>query len=148
MFLLLAASMPETSAEFRARYGKPEVERFAVRDGLTLAVEYGPDGEACRMRIEPRHELQDFTKSEKEARMDELTAVLDEVIPPEKRGKGLGPGEKIWGACAFAPPTTEYERVTLIHNFGYCQKPFGIRSLDAVLKNPSCQSLLPYAEKH
>ena len=28
-------------------YGKPTMERFAVRSGITLTVEYGPDRMAC-----------------------------------------------------------------------------------------------------
>ena len=38
-------------------YGNPTMERFAVRSGITLTVEYGPDRIACQLLIAPAQAL-------------------------------------------------------------------------------------------
>jgi hypothetical protein len=55
LFLVVAASlaMSPTPQELRNRYGDPDVERFRARPGVGLTVEYGSDGVACQMLIEP-----------------------------------------------------------------------------------------------
>jgi hypothetical protein len=147
LFLALAATLPETSVEFRVRYGRPDVERFPVRTGLTLTVEYGPGGEVCRMRIEPYHGLQHFPPFDLAAQMDEVNVVLNEIVPPETRGKEFGPGANVSGSCAGAVPPTEYENVTVIQNYGFCQKPLAVRAVDVLFKRPACESLPKYSEK-
>ena len=53
----LTVVTPQASDEYYTRYGKPDAERFVVRPDLVLLVEYGADGAACKMRIEPRQSL-------------------------------------------------------------------------------------------
>ena len=54
-FVLLTAYLasPQSSSELRSRYGEPDIERFIMRPGIALTVEYGSDGLACEMLIEP-----------------------------------------------------------------------------------------------
>ncbi len=44
-FFLLAGFLPstETTQDLRSRYGKPDVERFTVRAGMSITAEYGDD---------------------------------------------------------------------------------------------------------
>lgn len=142
----LMAVTPETSDDYQARYGKPDAERFIVRPDLVLSVEYGPDGAACKMRIEPRESLLYSPPSSTNSMLpvDEATQVLDEVVPAETRGKELGPG-KIFGQIAGAPPPTEYENVTIIQEFGG-SKPTALSSVAVLFKRPECESLPKYSD--
>jgi len=45
----------QTSQEFHSRYGDSDTERFKIRDGIGLTVEYGSDGLACQMEIKPQN---------------------------------------------------------------------------------------------
>jgi hypothetical protein len=141
----LTAVTPQASTEFHARYGQPDAERFAVRPDLTLSVEYGADGSACKMRIEPRHSLIYASWSNLPAPTEEVTDVLNEVVPQESRGKELGPG-KLFGAWAGAPPPTEYEKMTIIQEFGNGTKPLTLSSVVVLFKRPACESLPRYTD--
>lgn len=145
--IALTAATPQTSNEYYARYGKPDAERFVVRPDLVLSVEYGAGGAACKMRIEPRqsrmYSMAIWTNPT--APVDEVMQVLDEVVPPETRGKELGP-DKIFGQSAGAPPPTEYENVTIIQEFGVGTKPLTLSSVAVLFKRPECQSLPKYSD--
>jgi hypothetical protein len=147
IFLALIVAIPETSTEFHAKYGKPDVERFVVRSDLTLAVEYGSDGQACRMRIETRHHLGHGPTSDAGAQMDEVQSVLDEVVPEEVRGKTIGPGNRIWNSCHGALPPTEYENVTVVPIYKACQTPLIDRGVDVLFKRGACKMLPKYSER-
>jgi len=142
--IALMAATPQTSNDYLARYGKPDAERFIVRPNLALSVEYGEDGSVCKMRIEPRESLLYSPPSSTNSMLpvEEVTQVLNEVAPPETRGKELGPG-KIFGQLAGAPPPTEYENVTIIQEFGG-SKPTALSSVAVLFKRPECDSLPKY----
>ena len=141
----LTAVTPQTSSEFHARYGEPDAERFALSPNLTLSVEYGDDGSACKMRIEPRHSLLHDSRSNPPASIEDMMNVLNELVPDESRGKELGPG-KLFGALAGAPPPTEYENVTLIQEFGIATKPLTLNSIAVLFKRPACERLPKYTD--
>jgi hypothetical protein len=86
--LLLAAyfANPQSSSELRSRHGEPDIERFIVRPGISLTVEYGSDRLACEMLIEPPLPL--FHGDEQTLYMssDEVTSVLDDLVPLGMRG--------------------------------------------------------------
>jgi hypothetical protein len=53
--LLLAASAlvpQQSSSQYNSLYGSSDMERFMVRPGVSLTVEYGQDQVACQMLIE------------------------------------------------------------------------------------------------
>jgi hypothetical protein len=91
-YLLLAAYLanPQSSSELRSRYGEPDIERFIVHPGIGLTVDYGSDGLACEMLIEPPRPL--FHGDEQTLYMssDEVTSVLDDVVPLGVRGPEIG----------------------------------------------------------
>jgi hypothetical protein len=112
IFLALAATAPQYSRDLRARYGEPDVERFAVRPDVTMTTEYGPDGKVCELIVEPR---QPFLRPshtpgptmERETAMD----VLHQVVP-ETRGheiRRLGGMQDGCGAIEFMA----YENISI-----------------------------------
>jgi hypothetical protein len=142
----LTVTTPQASDEYYTRYGKPDAERFVVRPDLVLSVEYGADGAACRMRIESRQSLlfSVAISMNPTAPVDEVMQVLNEVVPPEARGKDLGAG-RIFGQLAGAPPPEEYENVTIIQEFGAGTKPLALSSVAVLFKRSDCQSLPKYS---
>ena len=48
-----ALALAPSSKDFRGRYSAPDLERYTVRPGISLTVEYGSDHRACRILIEP-----------------------------------------------------------------------------------------------
>jgi hypothetical protein len=143
--IALTAATPQTSTDYYARYGEPDAERFVVRPDLVLSVEYGADGAACKMRIEPRQSLMYSMaiRTNPTAPVDEVTQVLNEVVPPETRGKELGPG-KLFPHVAGEPPPAEYENVTIIQEFGIGTKPLTLSSVAVLFKRPECDNLPKY----
>jgi hypothetical protein len=144
--LIVAAPVavtPQSSPELHARYGEPTAERFAVRPDVALTAEYGEDGQACAMRIEPRHLFRRESPNDPPASMEVMTDVLNEVVPPETRGKKLGPGPSFWGACRGALPPTEYENVTVNIYYGLCDSTPTPRGLEVRFKRPACDKLQP-----
>jgi len=137
---------PQTPAEFRARYGTPDVERFHVRWGLDVAAEYGADGRACKMRIEPDHGLY-RASSDDPAPPDMLADVLNEVVPVAARGTELGTGQRIYGAYAGAALPTEYENVTIIPICGAAARTLINRGVDVLFKHDDCASLPKYSDR-
>jgi hypothetical protein len=71
------------------------------------------------MRIEPRHNLTHSSLEDQPVPIDELTAVLNEVVPPETRG---------------------------IQEFASGMKPLKESSIAVLFKRPACDSLPKYAD--
>jgi hypothetical protein len=141
--MVAAGTLPQTSSEFHARYGKPDAETFNVRPGILLNVEYGEDGEACAMRIQPRRESHAPAENPKPAPMDVITAVLDEAVPPEQRGKELGPGPDIGMRCHGAATPTEFENVIIRTYYGLCNNPPIPQGVEVRFKRPACEKVKP-----
>jgi hypothetical protein len=92
-------SARQKSAELRSRYGPPDAERFLARPGIRLDVEYGSDGLACQMQIEPGATPLLFKTAEE---------ILDEAVPSSTRGKLIREinTQAGWGVIR----TLEYEK--------------------------------------
>jgi hypothetical protein len=112
-FVLLAAYLanPQSSSELRSRYGEPDIERFIVHPGIALTVEYGSDGLACEMLIEPPLPL--FHGDEQTLYMssDAVTSVLDDVVPVGMRGKEIGQSISQMGRNRYE--LTQYEYMSI-----------------------------------
>lgn len=76
----------QTSGEFHSRYGESDTERFNIRDGIGVTVEYGSDGLACQMEIKPQTLL--IQRPQQKLMAPELIdGMIDEVVPPDTWGK-------------------------------------------------------------
>ena len=70
-------------------YGDPTMERFAVRSGITLTVEYGPDRMACRLLIAPAQTLVELQTPIPPMSSQGVSDVLQELLPVATRGKQI-----------------------------------------------------------
>lgn len=139
---LPTATLPLTSAELHARYGSADVERFRVRPNIRLTAEYGSDDQACVMRIEPVDDLAHPLDVPK-APVEEVLSTLDEIVPPQDRGKELGSGFKIWGECNGTSLPTEYENVTISTPNYMCDPHSKVRGVDVHFKRSACETFQP-----
>ena len=92
VILAFAVTSVQDSFDLRNHYGPPDEERFAIRPDITMAVEYGSGGKACILDFEPRQAFI-HGMTIRQATFSEETALglLDEVTPPEIRGKLIAP---------------------------------------------------------
>ena len=101
-----ALASGQTSSELRAKYGAPEtvelengrvaVERFLVRPTIQVTIRYTNEGKPGEAVIKPvaNSTRKTGVDAYEDDRMDtsEVIKVIDELLPPEKRGKKLGVG--------------------------------------------------------
>ena len=109
----------QSSDEFHAKYGPSDLERFQVRPGISLTVQYGSDHEACEMVIGP---LQPLIHPEGQAPLvssDSVSEILEEVAPSAMRGKEIGSGN-FQMSCALGT-VTDYENVTISRGSSACK---------------------------
>jgi hypothetical protein len=90
LFLAYFLANPQSSSELSFRYGEPEMERFVVRPGIGLTVEYGSDGLACEMLIEPPLPIIHGDEQTLFMSAEGVTKVLDDVVPTSMRGLKIG----------------------------------------------------------
>jgi hypothetical protein len=141
MLIVAVMTMPQTS--LHALYGKSDSEVFNVRPGILLSVEYGEDGEACAMRIEPQRDPSSASWLDApSADMNKMTEVLDEVVPPNQRGKEVGPGPFFGIHCYGAATPIEYENV-IINSYYHCEKPVKFSGFEVRFKRPACDKVKP-----
>jgi hypothetical protein len=109
--ILIAAGITcgQNSSDFRAKYGAPQtvelennrvaVERFLVRPAIQMTVRYTGDGQPCEAVLEPVPDSTPKTgRAEHAPEGDfmltaEVIKVIDEILPPEQRGKKLDEGQ-------------------------------------------------------
>ena len=75
--------------DFHKLYGEPTMERFAVRNGITVTVEYGPDRAACQILIAPRRLLVEVQSPDVLMSSPGVSGVLQELLPPVTRGRQI-----------------------------------------------------------
>jgi hypothetical protein len=90
LFLAYLFANPQSSSDLRSRYGGPDMERFVVRSGIGLTVEYGSDGLACEMLIEPPLPIIHGDEQTLFMSAEGVTRVLDDVVPTGTRGLKIG----------------------------------------------------------
>jgi hypothetical protein len=136
--LLVAGEPPPDSFSLHSRYGKADIERFGVRPGITMTVEYGSDGEACFLHIQPRHpfiEGLDFHLPEMS--METTLDVLGQVVPPETRGRFVLDGPGIQSSCGGFKSEV-YENLAILFGLDFCSKPTGVQMASVHFKRAAC----------
>lgn len=82
------ASAPSVQ-EIQKLYGEPTMERFAVRNGITVAVAYGPDRAACQILIAPRRLLVEVRSPDSLTSSPDVSRVPQELLSPFTRGRRI-----------------------------------------------------------
>jgi hypothetical protein len=128
-----------SSSELHSRYGPSDLERFQVRPGISLTVQYGSDHQACQIVI---GSLQPLIHQEGESQFissDGVSEILEEVAPVAARGKQIsGPGG-FQSSCAV-DTITDYEYVTISRVTSACRGASPDRDVGAgiIFKRDTC----------
>ena len=79
----------------RAKYGDPIIygkrvnsETFKVRNNITMMVNYGPSGQACRIEVHPAGQSTVRQAPPDIVTKQQVDEVLQEVVPPYRRASG------------------------------------------------------------
>jgi|HubBroStandDraft_6_1064221.scaffolds.fasta_scaffold66583_3 hypothetical protein len=116
--ILVAASVlnAPSSEEFHNRYGEADQERFTVRPGISLTVQYGSDHLACQAFIAPTHPLiPDLSASSSFMSSETVTEILEEIAPSQMRGKKISESGVAMG-CKNENQVLEYESVVIVRS--------------------------------
>jgi len=139
-FFVLAALLvsSESSRDLHSRYGEPDIERFVVRPGIGLTVEYGSDGQACQMMIEGQKMLIAKEQPPKGMSPDVVSGILDEIVPFSVRGNEVGNAVESMGCSEVH--IQEYGNVWISRSTDNCLplKPDREMGVRICFKRPSC----------
>jgi hypothetical protein len=139
-FLLLAAAAPPDSLDLHSRFGKAIMERYAVRPDITMTVNYGPDGDACFLTIQPRHPfIQGLDFHAPEMSMDTAVDVLNQIVPPETRGEFVLEGPGFQASCGGGKSEV-YEKLAIELGLDFCSKPTGVQMAKVHFKRGTCST--------
>ena len=126
---LCAAIPPNVSApsaeDVHKLYGEPTMERFAVGNGITVTVQYGPDRAACQILIAPRRLLVEVKSPDLLVSSPGVSRVLQELLPPTTRGKQLDASSVQVDGNSFLK--TDYEELSIRR---ICSSPSCISSTE------------------
>jgi hypothetical protein len=110
----------QSSNYFHSKYGQSDLERFQVRPGISLTVQYGPDHQACQIVIGPLEPLIHQETETQSISSESVSEILEEVAPVAARGKQIsGPGG-FQSSCAVET-ITDYENVTISRVTSACK---------------------------
>jgi hypothetical protein len=147
-FLIIAAAsfgFAPSSPELHNRYGLSDLERFTVRPGITATVQYGADHLACQIKIEPYQSIihpYEPMPSLRPMSSEEVTEILEEIVPRASRGKEISNGSFQSSACGMGN-VNEFENVLIVRGESACAPSNLVRdtSTQVIFKREICPRL-------
>lgn len=139
----MGAGGSKSAAEYRARYGKSDMERFMVRPDIGLTVEYSSDGTACQLTSAVAEPLASNT-GPRVLNMTETVAteIENELAPPVSRGAKLPRSGGFQTGVAYTVGE-EYASVNISRAAFVCNQPEKcIVSSTIQLKKKQCAALV------
>lgn len=94
------------------------MERFIVRPGIGLTVQYGSDHLACQVLIEPPQSLIHQEEQPPLMSSDGVSEVLEEIAPTTTRGKVILSAVHTSGCNEYY--ITDYENVSIMRSKHTC----------------------------
>ncbi|MFY9803008.1 MAG: hypothetical protein WA211_14515 [Candidatus Acidiferrales bacterium] len=142
LFVVAASGLlAPSSQELHSRYGEPDQERFTVRPGISLTVQYGSDHLACQFIVAPSKpfDATDPVASYSTMQAATVTEILEEIAPAGMRGKQTPAGEWATG-CADENVEFDYENVLIVRSVNSCapSKPNPENTATLYLKRNIC----------
>jgi len=140
LFLAAASAvLPQSSQDLHNRFGESDLERFMVRPGISLTVEYASDHMACRLLIESHQALFHAEENSPPMSSEAVTEILEEVVPTHIRGKQTGRRITASGCNEFQ--TIDYENASITRSTHNCLPSKPEREIRATItfKRDICQ---------
>jgi hypothetical protein len=119
LFAFLNVVLAPSSQELHTRYGEPNLERFMARPGIAVSVEYGADGAACSVLIEPPRPLLRREENGPLMLSDTVTDILEEIAPVGTRGPGVLTEISAMGCSELRQ--TDYQEMTIGRQRDNCE---------------------------
>lgn len=139
--LNVVPAFAQTVSEVERRYGKP-VSVYSVSEHIWMTPDYSADGQVCRMRLYPRRLGPETDYLGSQLLFPELNQVLNELVPPHRRGskKGGFGQTNLGGGTAWT--RYEYENVSFSFIFSYKLYPDALEKAESrVLTGPDPEGL-------
>jgi hypothetical protein len=116
IFICVTSAVGQTLSEIDREYGKPTYA-YSVSSHIWMTPDFATDGQVCRIRLYPKHIDSETDYLSPQLKFDELTAVLNKLVPLERRGQKKDPFglTDVGGGAAWT--TYAYEKVTFIFAF-------------------------------
>jgi hypothetical protein len=111
----------DTSSDFSKRYGSPICETYLVRPAIVASVSYGKSGQACEIVVSPNQSGEPIKSRNTTINSQQLTEVLDEIVPVEERGKmrmGIFAHLTCWPSLDCEGTQTIWDTVEIYRNGG------------------------------
>jgi len=86
LLLSVSSAIAQTPLDLQKKYGKPIVS-YVVSEHILMTPEYSTDGQVCMMRLHPRHYASNINYVSANLPFQELTRVLNELVPLRTRGE-------------------------------------------------------------
>lgn len=112
LFLCVNSTIGQTPSELEKKYGKPVIS-YVVSENILMTPEYTTDGQVCAMRLHPRHFSGNTNHVSPSLPFEELTRVLNQLVPPPTRGAKKEP----FDTGAAGEEANGYFTHTKTHNF-------------------------------
>jgi hypothetical protein len=84
--LSVSPAFGQTASDIELRYGKP-LSSYSVSEHIWMTADYAVDGQVCQMRLYPKRIAPDTNYLSKKLPFEELTAVLNQLVPRDDRGE-------------------------------------------------------------
>jgi len=131
-FLVLFATSAsgQKVSDIEKEYGTP-TQVYSLSEHIWMTPEYGIDGEICRARLYPRRIALKTDYLAKELPFQELSEVLNRLIPPAQRGyaKEFFGETEIGGGAGWT--TYRYENVSIVFIFGVRIDPQSLKRIQS-----------------
>ena len=90
MFALQVSFPADTAQTMRQRYGPPIAETYLIKPGVVASVSFGASGHVCEIVVSPEETAS--VKRGKTFKQQQLSDLIDELVPMNERGKPIGGG--------------------------------------------------------
>lgn len=87
IFAFQLAFPADTAQTMRQKYGPPISEAFLIKPGVVATLSFGVSGHVCEIVVRPEETAQ--IKGGKTFKYQELTDLINELVPVNERGKPI-----------------------------------------------------------
>lgn len=130
LVLFVTSAAGQKVSDIEKEYGTP-TQAYSLSEHIWMTPEYGIDGEICRARLYPKRIALKTEYLAKELPFQELTNVLNRLIPPAQRGsaKEFFGETEIGGGVGWI--TYPYENVSIVFIFAVKIDPQSLKRIES-----------------
>ena len=130
LVLFVSSAFGQKVSDIEKKYGSP-TQVYSLSEHIWMTPEYGIDGEICRARLYPKRISTKTNYLAKELPFQELSEVLNRLIPPAQRGsaKEFFGDTELGGGMGWT--TYPYENVSIVFLFAVRVDPQTVKRIES-----------------